>query len=236
MWWTNCQAAREMPRSLPHKRKIPSCDAHDLQFVIHATRVHLRHSTWPTQFWFAHHHAKFRKVHWKHSVYTTKYRKVHQFQFWEFAFIDSFQFLSASLDSLVENLKTDSENLEYNFRHFFSDFTNKDEAHLLLQKNAFPYDYLDSEERFEETQLPPIEYFYSSIKNEGIHPEEYERAQYVYDRLKLRNLGEWADIYLKTDVLLLCSIFENFRDVTLREFQLDPAHFYSAPGQLVCYA
>ena len=89
---------------------------------------------------------------------------------------------------------------------------------------------MDSEERFEETQLPPIECFHSSIKNEGIHPEEYERARYVYDRLKLRNLGEWADIYLKTDVLLLCSIFENFRDVTLREFQLDPAHFYSAPG------
>lgn len=89
---------------------------------------------------------------------------------------------------------------------------------------------MDSEERYEETQLPPIECFHSSIKNEGIDQEEYAHARHVHNQLKLRNLGEWTDMYLKTDVLLLCSIFENFRDVTLREFQLDLAHFYSAPG------
>lgn len=152
------------------------------------------------------------------------------FSFENLRFIDSFQFLSASLDSLVENLKSDSEHIDSNFKHFFSDFDCKRDAQLLLQKNVFPYDYLDNEEKFEETKLPPIECFHSSIKNEGINQEEYAHARYVYDHLKLRNLGEWTDVYLKTDVLLLCSVFENFRDVTLREFQLDPAHFYSAPG------
>ena len=60
-------------------------------------------------------------------------------------FIDSFQFLTTSLDSLVENLKLDVNNIDHNFRHFFSNFQNTEEAHLLHQKNAFPYDYLDSE-------------------------------------------------------------------------------------------
>lgn len=152
------------------------------------------------------------------------------FSFENLRFIDSFQFLSASLDSLVENLKSDSDHVDTNFSHFFSEFSCKEDALLLLQKNAFPYDYLASKERFEEAKFPPIECFYSSIKNEGISQEEYSHAQRVYDHLKLRNLGEWTDVYLKTDVLLLSSVFENFRDVTLRDFQLDRAHFYSAPG------
>ena len=158
------------------------------------------------------------------------FEKFISFGFDNLCFIDSFQFLSASLDSLVENLRSDTKDLEYKFRHFFSDFNSKVDAHLLLQKNAFPYDYLDSEEKFEETQLPPIECFHSSIKNEGISQDEYDHAKRVFEHLKLRNLGEWTDVYLKTDVLLLCSVFENFRDVILREFQLDPAHFYSSPG------
>ena len=152
------------------------------------------------------------------------------FSFQNLRFIVFFQFLSASLDSLVENLKSNSENLEQIFKHFFSEFDRKGDAHLLLQKNAFPYDYLDSETRFEETEFPPIECFYSSIKQEGISQKQYDHARHIYTRLKFRNLGEWTDVYLKTDVLLLCSVFENFRDVTQREFQLDPAHFNSAPG------
>lgn len=152
------------------------------------------------------------------------------FSFENLRFIDSFQFLNTSLDSLVENLKSDKNNIDSKFRHFFSEFNAEEDARLLLQKNAFPYDYLDSEVRFEETQFPPIECFHSSIKHEGINQAQYNHARHVYEHLKLRNLGEWTDVYLKTDVLLLCSVFENFRDVTLREFQLDPAHFYSAPG------
>lgn len=116
------------------------------------------------------------------------------------------------MDSLVENPKADTKDLENKFRHFISEFDSKEEAHLLMQKNAFPYDYLDSEERFKETQLPPIECFHSSIKNEGISQDEYDHARHVFEHLKLQNLGEWTDIYLKTDVLLLCSVFENFRD------------------------
>ena len=145
-------------------------------------------------------------------------------------FIDSLQFLSASLESLVENLKTDIEHLEYNFRYFFAEFDSKEEAECLLQKNVYPYDYVDTEEKLNEKTLPPIECFYSSIKDEGVSQEEYDNACQVFEKMNLNSLGEWSDLYLKTDVLLLCSVFENFRDVTIKEYQLDPAHFYSSPG------
>ena len=81
-----------------------------------------------------------------------------------------------------------------------------------------------------ETCLPPIDCFYSSMKDQGISQIVYDRACQIFDRTGLRHLGEWSDLYLKTDVLLLCSVFENFRDVTMDEFQLDPVHFYSSPG------
>ena len=140
------------------------------------------------------------------------------FSFQNLRFIDSLQFLSASLDALVVDLKMDTKNLDYNFRHFFSEFNNREDAKGLLQKNAYPYDYMDCETKFEETRLPPIDCFYSSIKNQGISQDEYNRACQLFDYRSLRNLGEWSDLYLKTDVLLLCSVFENFRDVTMDEF------------------
>ena len=89
---------------------------------------------------------------------------------------------------------------------------------------------MDCETKFEETRLPPIDCFYSSIKDQGISQDEYDRACQLFDCMGLRNLGEWSDLHLKTDVLLLCLVFENFRDVTMDEFQLDPVHFYSSPG------
>lgn len=89
---------------------------------------------------------------------------------------------------------------------------------------------MDSEEKFMETHLPPKECFYSTVKKEGISQKDYDHAQYVFDKMGLLNLGEWSDIYLKTDVLLLCSVFENFIDVSISQFQLDPAHFVSSPG------
>ena len=89
----------------------------------------------------------------------------------------------------------DSEKLESTFKHFISEFNCKEDAQLLLQSNVFPYDYLDSDERFKETHLPIIESFYSSIKNEGISQDDYEHAKRVFEHLKLQNLGEWTDVF-----------------------------------------
>ena len=121
-------------------------------------------------------------------------------------FFDSYQFLSSSLECLTENLKA-SGGLEH-FKHFFSEFPDREMAEMLLRKNVYPYDYMNDEERFLEIRLPPKEEFYSSVKKSEISDDDYKHACKVFDTLKLRNLREYSDLYLKTDVLLLCDMFE----------------------------
>ena len=89
---------------------------------------------------------------------------------------------------------------------------------------------MDDESRFQETCLPSKVDFYSEIKKSHISDEDYHHACNVFQRLNISNLGEYSDLYLKTDVLLLTDIFENFRNIAIRDYQLDPCHFYSAPG------
>ena len=82
---------------------------------------------------------------------------------------------------------------------------------LMQRKGVYPYEYMDSWERFEETRLPPREAFYSNLNMEGISDKDYEHAQQVWNIIDEKTLGEYHDIYLKTDVLLLADIFENFQ-------------------------
>lgn len=150
------------------------------------------------------------------------------FSLGDLRFLDSFQFLSSSLESLTDNLKCTGGLM--NFKHFSSEFNDEDIANLLLRKNVYPYDYMNDERRFQETRIPPKNAFYSQIKKSQISDEDYRHACNVFQRLGLSNLGEYTDLYLKTDVLLLTDIFENFRDISMRDYRLDPCHFYSAPG------
>ncbi|MEW8545679.1 MAG: DNA polymerase, partial [Candidatus Thiodiazotropha sp.] len=143
-------------------------------------------------------------------------------------FLDSFQFLSSSLECLTENLKANGG--MKNFKYFFSEFSDKKMAELLLRKNVYPYDYMNDESRFLETTLPPKEAFYSSVRGSNVSDEDYNHACNVFESLNVRNLGEYSDLYLKTDVLLLSDIFENFRKVAHDNYKLDPAQFYSSPG------
>ena len=99
-----------------------------------------------------------------------------------------------------------------------------------MRKGVYPYEYMDSFARFDEAKLPPIESFYSNLNMSGISKIDYEHAQRVWEKFGIRNMGEYHDLYLKTDVLLLCSVFESFRDICLEHYQLDPAHFYTIPG------
>ncbi|MCG7877069.1 MAG: DNA polymerase [Candidatus Thiodiazotropha endolucinida] len=141
-------------------------------------------------------------------------------------FIDSLQFLNSSLESLVENLACDNEN---SFQSFQEEFSHE-QSRLLLRKGIFPYEYIDDIKRFEETELPPIEAFYSQIKNESVSQSEYAHALNVFKIFELKNLGEYHDLYLKTDVVLLCDVFEQFRNMCLAQYDLDPCHYYTSPG------
>lgn len=118
------------------------------------------------------------------------------------------------------------------FPHLQNETDGSVEAQLLLRKGVYPYEYMDSFEKFDESKLPPKEQFYSSIKKEYISNEDYEHAQIVFKTFAMASLGEYHDIYLKTDVVLLCDVFEAFRNLCLKQYELDPCHFYTSPGPL----
>ena len=88
---------------------------------------------------------------------------------------------------------------------------------------------MDSWEKFNETALPPKKDFYSNLNLENISDEDYVHAQKVWDVFKIKNLGEYHDLYVKIDTLLLSDIFENFRNMCLHIYEPDTAYFVSAP-------
>ena len=137
-------------------------------------------------------------------------------------FVDTLAFMSQSLDSLVSTL---SEN---DFIHLTKHF--KEQTELVKRKGVYPYEYMNSFKRFEETNLPPIESFYSKLTEKSIKKEDYEYAEKVWNKLNIKNLGDYHDLYLKTDVLLLADVFEKFRDICLEQYNLDPAHFLTTPS------
>ena len=89
---------------------------------------------------------------------------------------------------------------------------------------------MDSFNRFEETKNPPKDVYYSILNDQEITDEDYEHSIKIWKEDHIKNLGEYHDLYLKIDVLLLTEIFENFRNVCLKNYELDPAHYYTSPG------
>ena len=101
---------------------------------------------------------------------------------------------------------------------------------LLLRKGVCPYEYMDTWERFSEISLPSKEDFYSNLNMEDISDIDYRHANNVFKVFKLENLGDYHDLYVLSDTLLLADVFNNFRDMCIKEYELDPAHFLSLPG------
>ena len=99
---------------------------------------------------------------------------------------------------------------------------------LLLRKGVYPYEYMDNWERFSEISLPSKKDFYSNLNMEDI--SDYRHANNVFKVFKLENLGDYYDLYVNSDTLLLADVFNNFRDMYIKECKLDPAHFLSLPG------
>ena len=101
---------------------------------------------------------------------------------------------------------------------------------LLLGKGVYPYEYMDSWERLVETSLPDKETFYSSLNLEDITDVDYRHAKRVFENLSNKNLGDYHDLYVQSDTLLLSDVFENFRNMCIKVYEQDAAHFLSAPG------
>ena len=158
------------------------------------------------------------------------------FGFKNLCFKDSFSFLSSSLDKLVKLSKYEDdkkrENWKNNFRYSVRNpYVKTDEdLDLLTDKGIYPYDYFDDFETFKERALPPKEAFYSKLSEEHVSDKDYERALKVWKHFGIRTLGQYHDLYLRTDVLLLTDVFENFRDLCMEYYGLDPAHYYTLPA------
>ena len=157
------------------------------------------------------------------SAIVQNMEKLISFSWGQFRFVDSYAFLSSSLGQLVAN--TPKANLSIT-----RSYIEQAKFNLITRKGVFPYEYMDSFDRFEETQLPPKENFYSSLTDESISDSDYQHAQEVWTTFNCRTIGDYHDLYLQTDVLLLADVFENFRRTALSNYNLDPAHYYTLPG------
>lgn len=152
--------------------------------------------------------------------------KFTSFSLGNLVFKDSLQFLGQSLDDLSKTLKSDQFEIT---RSNYQDMSD-DKFKLLIKKGVYPYDYMDSFERFDETELPSKECFYSKLSCSDIGKDDYDHAVNVWDSFNIKTLGEYSDMYLKTDVLILTDIFENFRKICKSNYGLDASHYYTAPG------
>ena len=151
------------------------------------------------------------------------------FQLGNLRFLDSLQFLGpgASLDVLVAHL-TEFPHLKEQFEKVWS-LGDLNDVNLLCQKGVYPYSHIKNFEVFEETRLPPKEAFKNDLTGEDISDEKYEFAQRVWTTMGCQSMGEYHDLYLYQDIML-ADIFEQFRQVCLKNYQLDPAHYYTVPG------
>ena len=84
--------------------------------------------------------------------------------------------------------------------------------------------------KFEETQLPPIEAYYSKLAATSISEESYEHAKRVWKAFDCKNLGDYHGLYLRNDVILSADVFETYRNACMKTYKLDPAHYYTSPG------
>ena len=101
---------------------------------------------------------------------------------------------------------------------------------LLLRTGVYPYEYMDSQERVNESSLPDKGAFYSELYLEDITDKDYAHAQNMFKELGLKNLGDYLDLYVQSNILLLADVFENFGNKCIEMHDLDPAHFLSSPG------
>ena len=141
----------------------------------------------------------------------------------ELRFIDSYKFMAASLDSLVKNNVNDLNILGKHFK-------DQNQLTLLKRKGVYPYEYINSVEKFNDTKLPPINAFHSTLSGRGISDEDYEHAQNVWKVFNMKTFRDYHKLYNIADVLQLADVFENFRNIMYETHKLDPAWYYTLPG------
>jgi hypothetical protein len=139
-------------------------------------------------------------------------------------FLDSYQFMSSSLASLVQNL--DSLPFTELLKRDYPNLSND----VIKRKGIFPYSYFNSLTKLQESSLPPRCAFRNDLTGENCSEEDYRFAQRAWQEFDCQSFGDYLMVYLKLDVLLLACVFERFRQKALQQDGMDPVHFVSLPG------
>ena len=158
----------------------------------------------------------------KTGHYTNKKGEIKDKTF-KIVFKDSLKFMGSSLGALVNNLPKDA------FKNLDKYYT-PEQTELIKQKGFYSYEYMDTEEKFNDTKLPPREAFYSKLSGRGITKGDYKHAWNVWNTFKMKTFKEYHELYNVTDVLLLADVFENFRNSSLKTYGLDPVYYFTAAG------
>lgn len=159
------------------------------------------------------------------SAIPNNYEKFMMMKIGNMKFIDSMQFMNESLDKLSKNLITDDFSNFANVGKFF----NKDEMKIMCRKGFYPYDYVNNNKVFKKP-LPSRDKFYNKLCQEELTVDDYDHVINVYQTMKCNNFGDYHDLYLKCDVLLLADVFENFRNLCINVYKLDPSNYMTSPS------
>ena len=154
--------------------------------------------------------------------YTNKKGEVKDKTF-KIVFKDSLKFMRSSIEALVNNLPKNG------FKNI-SKYYTPEQVELIKQKGFYPYEYMDTEEKFNEPNPPPREAFYSKLTGKGITEKNYKHVLNVWNTFKMKTFKDYHKLYNETDALLLADVFENFRDICLKIYGLDPVYYFTAPG------
>ena len=141
-----------------------------------------------------------------------------------------------SLSNLVDNLSENGNNEISNetlIKRFHNTYKLSDndfnKFKLLLRKGVYPYEYMVTWNKFEKESLPDKEYFYGELNKEYISDEDYAHAYEVWNTFNIRNVGEYHDLDVQSDTVLLADVLENFGNKCIQIYKLDPAYFLIAP-------
>ncbi|XP_011859255.1 PREDICTED: uncharacterized protein LOC105556762 [Vollenhovia emeryi] len=143
----------------------------------------------------------------------------------------------ADLECVLKKTDTDTKanqhhqvfSIAYYVHCSYDNSQSTNDFDLLTRKGVFPYEYVDCADKLQDSRLPPRESFFSSLTGDTVSESDYVRAENVWKRFSIQTLGDYSDLYLKIDVLLLADIFENFRDSSINSYGLDPAYYYTLP-------
>ena len=131
--------------------------------------------------------------------------------------------MRSSIEAFVNNLPKNG------FKNI-SKYYTPEQVELIKQKGFYPYEFMDTEEKFNDTKPPPREAFYSKLTGRGITEKNYKHVLNVWNTFKMKTFKDYHKLYNETDALLLADVFENFRDLCLKIYGLDPVYYFTAPG------